>query len=402
MDKLFILLISALDFRRITREGTPYLYGLFENYPWTKINTIPETDLVPTLLTGVYPHEHRMWQVKLKSTPGCSSEGLADRLPDILTTTAQCFAHLITGSYNLASIPRWRRRRFEIYKTRYMKKCLRAYLDFNGVDTFLSIVGENRSSYLYNSRLHKLSSALPAVCHPNFSLKLLETHSMDTLQHWYLDDPDKISRFYSFIDGFIKELHNNCLSYGINMLILSDHGQEPVSDSINIRRIFDDLGIPKHEFTYYIEAPKARFWSHSDRAREKIVEALSNTEHGKLLYYKELYDYNVRFEDSRYGEYYFVAKPGYIFFPNDFYHPIGNIYLGLTEAQHRSRLTSPIYRGYHGYLPENESEKGFMILLNDQYKTECSEVELIDFAPTVLGLLGYRKPQYMRGRCIFN
>jgi hypothetical protein len=161
------------------------------------------------------------------------------------------------------------------------------------------------------------------------------------------------------------------------------------------------MGIPKHEYTYYIEAPKARFWFHSDRARETILEKLSSIQNSTLLSYRDLHKYNVRFEEESFGEYYLIAEPGYIYFPNDFYHPLANIFLGVTDRQQRSRLSSPQYRGYHGYLPHNESEKGFMILLDDCYKASKKAVKIIDVAPTVLRLLGYEKPDYMIGNCVF-
>jgi hypothetical protein len=129
---------------------------------------------------------------------------------------------------------------------------------------------------------------------------------------------------------------------------------------------------------------------------------LSSIEHGRVQSYEDLQEYNIKFPDSSYGEFYFRADPGYIIFPHDFYQPLANLYLGLTDWQQRSRVLNPKHRGYHGYPPNNESEKGFMILLDDRYKTTKKEVEIIDVAPTVLGLLGYEKPDYMVGDCVFT
>ena len=43
-----------------------------------------------------------------------------------------------------------------------------------------------------------------------------------------------------------------------------------------------------------------------------------------------------------------------------------------------------------------------MILLDDSYKATMQDVDIIDVAPTVLGLLGYDKPEYMKGQCVFS
>jgi len=79
--------------------------------------------------------------------------------------------------------------------------------------------------------------------------------------------------------------------------------------------------------------------------------------------------YTIEFDDDRYGEFYFIADPSYISFPNDYHHPLGNLYLGLTDWQQRSRLRRPKYRDYHGCLPHHESERGFMVLLDERYRT---------------------------------
>jgi len=403
MDKLFICYIDALDLRRINSEDTPYLYRALNSNPWVKINTIPEVDLDPTLYTGVYPHEHCIWQVRLKDTRLNSlGQRLTDHIPDIVSTTVQCLIHLFTGSFDLAAVPTWRRRQFNITKTRYIKKNISQFLRLYGNKTFLSIIGEKESNLIYNSNFNELPLVLPRLFSLNCRLELLHIHSLDILQHWNLDDPIRIQNSIREIDGFVENLNRGCKEKGVTLMILSPHGQEPVRESIDIINKFKGLGIPRDEYTYYIEAPKARFYFHTDRARETILALLSSIEQGRILSYKEMHDYNVKFEDKSYGEYYFILDPGYIFFPNDFYHPLANIFLGFSDWQQRSRFQSPRYRGYHGYLPNNESEKGFMMLLDHNYKAIKKEAELIDFAPTVLKLLGYEKPDFMKGQCVFT
>jgi Type I phosphodiesterase / nucleotide pyrophosphatase len=402
VDKLMICFISALDSRRINKEHTPFLADSFHRYSSLKIETIPEVDLDPTIMTGVYPHEHRMWQLRLKESPGSGFEpALTDRMPEMLMSTFQCVLHLFTGSFDLAAVPSWRRRRFEIKKTRFMKRSVGEFLKFNGIDTFFNVVGEKHCKFVYSSRFKQLFSLLMTLFPLKQKLELLQIHSLDTLQHWNLDNPDYIRKCYGEIDRFVKELHNECRKNGVTLLVLSDHGQEPVTGSVNIIKFLRKLRIPKNEYTYYIEAPKARFWFHSDHARETILEKLSSVKNSTLLSYKDLHEYNVKFDQGYYGEYYLFAEPGYIYFPNDFYHPLANIFLGITDRQQRSRLSSPLYRGYHGYLPYNESEKGFIMLLDDRFTAYKQEGSIVDFAPTVLGLLGYEKPDYMLGNCVF-
>jgi predicted AlkP superfamily pyrophosphatase or phosphodiesterase len=320
----------------------------------------------------------------------------------MVTTTAQCFVHLLTGPYDLAAVPRWRRRRFEINKTRYMRRNADEFQRLNGVGTIFSALGKDDCSYVYSQRLDELSSLFLSLGSGERRLEFFEAHSMDTLQHWNLDDPSKIASSYHQVDRFVNALHATCESNGVRMMLLSDHGMELVTEFIDIIGGLKALGLRRDEYTFFVEAPKARFWAHTDRARRRITEMLSALDHGTFLSYQDLHRYNLKFEDARYGEFYFIADPGQIFFPHDYHHPLANLFMGLTHEHQRSRLQSPKYRGYHGYLPHHESEKGLLILLDDRYKFRQPEMSIIDVAPTILTVLGEKPPDHMKGRCVLE
>jgi len=402
IERLMVFMAGSLDHRRINQQDTPYLSSLLEKYPNTIINNFPESELIPTLLTGRYPHEHGIWHVRLKSDKTLNSNSMFNYLPDLVTTTSQCFIHLFTGPYHLAAVPYWRRRRFEIFKTRYLKREVKRYLKINGFDTFFNMIGESNCNYVFNTELDKLDQILPSLFHKGLRFELVEDYSLDRLEHWFLDNEEKMIDSYNKVDGFIKFLHSECEKRGITLMILADHGQEVVKNRVDIIQKIHEMGIKNSEITYFIEAPKARFWFHSDSAREKMLNYLSENPDGVLLSRQDMHEFNVKFEDDSYGEYYFVLNPGTIFFPNDYYHPLGSLYLGLTNKQMRSRLKSPIYRGYHGYMPYNDSEKGAFMLLDDNYKTDKKEIEIIDVAPTIINLLGYDQPPSLKGRSVFH
>ena len=402
IERLMIFFLSALDYRRIDQEHTPYLYSLSKRYPWTRMNNFPEVDLDPTLFTGLYPHQHKVWQVRLKTGYDFNKYFARDYLPDIVTTTSQCLIHMYTGSFNLASIPDWRRRRFEIFKTRYDNKGVSEYLKLNGFDTIFSVIGESNCNYIYDTKLHNLDHLKPELFYKDLRLELIQTHGLDAISHWYIDNKRELTSAYNYVDRHIKFLHSECEKKGITLMIMIDHGMEPVKNSVDIIQKINEMGIKNNEITYYIEASKVRFWFHSDSAREKMLNYLSENPDGVLLSRQDMHEFNVKFEDDIYGEYYFVLNPGTIFYPNDFYQPLGSLYLGLTNKQMRSRLKSPVYRGYHGYLPHNDSEKGTLMLLHNEYKAHREEIETIDVAPTIIDLLGYEQPESLKGISAFN
>lgn len=401
IDKLLVFFVSGLDRRRIDLEHTPYLYELTQKFPNSIINNFPEVDLHPTLVTGLSPHEHGICQVRIKSGSTPQPKLLMDSLPDIVTTTAQCFIHMLTGSYNLAAVPYWRRRRFEILKRRYEKKVLSNFLKVNEKDTLFNIIGQNNCRYIYLARLEQFNTTKPQIFNGNHRFELFETHAIDTISHWNIFDNQKMIDSYNEVDAYLKTLHDECSRNGITLMILGEHGMEPVKKRINIKQIIRELGIRDSEITYYIEASKIRFWFHSQNAREKILNYLRDNNDGSLFSRKDMEQFKINFKDDSFGEYYFVLNAGNIFFPNDFHHPIANYYLALTNKMARNRLLHPAHRGNHGYLPHNDSEKGTLLLADEHYKTQNKEVTTIDVVPTILSLLGYEQPNELKGKSAF-
>lgn len=403
-QKLFILFISSMDLRRINPEHTPFICNLVNNFPWVKLTAVPEVDLDPTILTGRYPHEHGMWQLEIntENANGAFKEDSIDRLPDIVTTTFQCLVHLITGNYDLAAIPRWRRKRFIFRKTRYYERTVDKFLNLNGVDTIFNMIGSDNCNFVYLRRLNELNDSFGKFFQKENKLEFFEVHALDTIQHWNLDDIGKLMGYYKLIDDYVKHLYEKCAVRGVTFALLSEHGMEPVRGFIDITKKLKSLGIPRVEYTYYIEAPKTRFFFHSERAREKILDLLNNLDNGEVLSYKDLHKYNVKFEGDKWGEYYFIANPGYIFFPNDFHHPLANVFLGMKDSQQRRRLINPRYRGYHGYLSEYESEKGFIVVAGENIQKTSVEGEIIDIAPTILDLLGVENTYNLQGNVLFK
>jgi Type I phosphodiesterase / nucleotide pyrophosphatase len=426
--KMFICYIPGMDLRRINTNNTPCIASLFKSYPNVKIISFPNTDLMPALLTGVYPHEHGMWQVRLKSESLSSRRCSQNWIPDILTTTYQCLVHLFNHSFDLATIPARRLRHFEIMRfkqTRHyfpslfelFSKILYGknfeqnkseewhphFLEIGSIKTIFSIVGKGNSKFVFNRKFSKLNKILGKACSRDAHLEFLELHSLDIIEHWNLDDSGAMNGFYREVDTFIKSLHQKCEQAGVTLLILSDHGQEQVKGTIDIKGQLKRLDVSEDEYKYYLEAPMARFWFHTGRARAKIVDMLSSISNGTVLSYKDMHRYNVKFDHDQYGEIYFVADPGYIIFPHDFYQPFANCFLGLADRQQRRRIWNPKLKGSHGYLPRSASETGFMMALDHTFRTNGKpEIDVIDVAPSILALMGYQKPDHMTGSSAFT
>ena len=403
--KLLLCLINGLDLRRIIQNDTPFIYESLKSYPWVRVINIPSTDEFPTLLTGAYPSEHGMWGVRIKhdSYPPLISKFI-DKLPNIITTTTQCLLHLVINSIDLPSIPPSRRRFFEILKTQHDKhyKKIDNLLEIGGLTSCFGVVGRNHSNYIYSRSTNPIKKLITKPASGNYTLEILQLYSADLIQRWNMHNPERIHEYYGIIDRFVEILYEICKAKGIIFTLYSDHGYDEITSFININDLLQKLDLSQKEYKYFIEVSIARFWFHTERARIKITEMLKGLDNTSYFSYLDLHKYNLSFTDSKYGEAFLMTYPGYIFFPNDFYHPLANLYLGLIDPKQRSRLFNPRHRGDHALLPQFDSAKGFMILLDKNYKTTKQEISPIDIAPSLLDLLGYDKPSSMKGLPVFH
>jgi hypothetical protein len=403
--RIVVCYVSGLDRRRLSPEVTPAMHALLSEYPIVPMVGFPDTELASTIMSGALPHAHGLWQVALDPDPPSNSfTRFVEQLPDLVTTTAQCAIHMARPSFDLPAVPYRRRRRLRQTRFKY-------YMRANGAHTpqseFPHRIGDSPTlfssfrpgtmHYRLSTDLHRLTELLPPLFGAGEQLEFLEIRGLDVFEHWNLDNDAAIAMAYRLTDSFVADLAGRCDRHGALLLLISDHGQEVVRRRIDVAGQIGRLGLHKHEYNMFLEVPTARFWLHSDRARERIGELLANLG-GTVLGWRDLAQFGIQFPNADRGELYWVADPGCIIFPHDFYHPVGNLAMGFSDWQQRSRLTSPFHRGYHAYMPHHTCEQGFLLVRDRDRELVDACLRLIDVAPTVLGLLGIPQPSHMAGR----
>jgi len=403
--KVLLCYIDGFDIRSVNASNTPFISDALKTYPYVQISSPPSADSVPTLLTGTYPHEHGMWGVRLDTDIAISSlDKIADRLPDFFTTMVQCIAHMFNETTDLPTIPPRRRRYFKAFRTQHNTKYHNAanLLNIGGRCTCFGVIGENNSSYLFSKTSKPTDDLLSNVASGKYLLEILQYYSIDLIQRWNIDNPRKINVLFRKVDDFIKALYHKCLDNSITLILFSDHGYDRVIQTINIIDKLHRLKLPKSEYSYFIELSMIRFWFNTQNARSKIMLMLKSIDHTTILTSNDLEQYNIKFSDTGFGEVFLLTHPGYVFFPHDFHHPLVNFCIGLADNKQCPRILNPVHRGDHCLLPVFDSSKGYLMLLDDSYKTKMNEANLTDVAPTLLDILNYKKPYTMKGSSIFG
>jgi len=401
---ILVCYVPGLDARRLDDGTTPFLSRLRREQRVLPMDTLPSTELVPTLVTGTLPHEHRIWQVSLKPEfRQKMRRGLPDCVPDIVSTTLQCARHFVDQTYDLAVIPWRRRRRFELHRFKYTRRAASAQsmAEFSGYQSIFGLLGD-QAQYLFTKDFDSLPGLAQRLPTGRHLIEFVEMYALDLVQHWHLDDAGVMRDALSRTDAFARELHANCRRRGVRFMLLVDHGQERVIGSVPLLQAIRQTGVPETEYSYFVELASARFWFHTDRARQTLSEKLASLPHTTLLSWRQMHEYQVCFEDDAFGEAYLFADAGRIFFPHDFYQPIGNAVLGLMDRHQRSRTGNPVHRGNHGYLPHHPSEQGWLIAEESAVESPGRRAELIDVAPSLLSLAGVAPPAYMKGAVLYS
>ncbi len=402
-DRLLLCYISGLDLRRLDAETTPFMAEVLATCPWQPYSNLPSNELFPTLVCGADPTVHGVWGVRLGAPPVAGAPPRpVDRLPDGIVTGVQCVLHALRPPYDLAAIPPRRRRRLVVTRTKYKRRrqSNEALYGIGGVPSVMDVVGRERSRYLFSSTSYP-ARLLPQLCAPHAALEILELYSLDRFQQWNLDRPEQVRRFYGVVDAFLRDLHVRCQAANMRLLVVSDHGHEPIRASLDLMAALARSGLHEDEYTHFVEVSSVRFWCHSERAQRELSAVLERLGHGRLVRFDEMAQYGVPLKDSSYGEIFYFLDPGYIFFPHDFYHPLANLVLGLVDPMQRSRLRDPRHRGNHGHLPDTEPEQAFVALLDAGFVRADVDAHILDVAPSVLALLARTAPPTMRGRSLF-
>jgi len=403
--KRLVCYIPGLDLRRISPDQTPYLAELLASHPWATVQTVPSPEHLSTIVTGMHPHRHRIWQTRLRERSGRSlSKRAVDTLPDFVTTTAQAVIHQLFGCCDVPTIAPRRRRAFDFRRLKFRGRAATQDLlaQLNGVKSIIDVIGEERCRYRFSDRLADAPRLVDEACEEtDVDLEFVQFHALDMLGHWQIKSPEGFQQYYGLVDRFIRDLHRKCEAKGFGMVLMTDHGQEKVETSIDLDRLIRRLDVPRGEFAYFLQPIMARFWCHSERARTAVMQMLTEVK-GTAMSYADMHSLGVGFADPEFGEIYFIADPGSLFFPHDFHHPLVNCVFGLKDWQQRNRLSNPRHVAYHGYLPHHDCEKGFMAVLDDGCQLDSAEINLVDIAPSVLGLMGRELPDWMDGAARFS
>jgi hypothetical protein len=325
------VLVDALGWE-ILRDR-PFLDDVLEERRWLQTILGYSSGAIPTILSGRYPSEHGHWNLFYRSpasSPFRWTRPLA-RLPRPLVEnpiSRRIVKHLsrrlcgYTGYFSIYAYPVAHLDQWDLTEKRDIYEpggidCPSIFDQFRRLD-----IPYECYNYHRHTDAEILALGARRAVESDARVLFLYLSDLDRYLHHFIHDADGVTERLAWYEAGLRRILDAARAVReTRMLIFSDHGMTPVRWTYDLRRDVAALGLA--ESTDYLAAydsTMARFWAWNDRARARLVEALTDHPCGQLLGRDELGRLGIWFDDDRYYQLLFVMKPGVLLNPSDMGH----------------------------------------------------------------------------------
>ncbi len=286
--------------------------------------------VIPSILTGRYPPEHKHWFLYYYSPQqNCFLWTKAfQRLPPKLLNnryTRKLVEEIskrmmgYNGYFETYLIPVERLHLYDICENKriYAPRGMR-----NGKNLF-DILQERHidyKCYAYPMKDQEIfSQAQRDVQETDSPYYFLYFSESDAYLHRGCKDADGTNKMIDYYEREIRTLVTRARKKHdqVNLYVFSDHSMSPVYETYDLQTGIEGLGLKiTEDYIPFYDSTMARFWFFNDRAREAIVNFLRDKPYGRVLSPEEKKSRHVYFEDNMYGEELFLMNNGTIINPS--------------------------------------------------------------------------------------
>ena len=360
MKNLVVFLyIDALNSSFLNPNVMPFLSSLATRHPYCELENVLGYSFAiqSCMLSGKYPEETNHWlpyfyspqksPMMFRTFNKLGAVFPLDRFPSLRhLTVGQIRRFLLKDGVRINNVPLHIIDKLALYPYYYMCELpffhqLKELLE-KKCQASLTYVGTPKiKRHLYASLLHHIKTSE----HKN-ELIIAYDDALDGLGHKFGPYSAECLRYAKSLDrvlGRIYQKLKKCFGKNLAFLVFSDHGQCEQTHNLDLLSELEKKALYfAEDYLCFIDATMALFWPQNEVVQEKILNVLDEIKIGKVIDEDLREQYHIKFNDKRFGEIIFVLKPGGTFFPN-FFSPFSAM------------------RGLHGYLPEDEVQKGFLI-----------------------------------------
>lgn len=351
--------IDALNSSFLNSEIMPFLSSLATKHSYCKLENVLGYSFAiqSCMLSGKYPEETNHWlpyfyspqksPILFKTLNKIGVVFPLDRLPSLrYLTVSQARRYFLKDGVRINNVPLQIIDKLALYPYYYM--CELPF--FNELKELLEKKRQTSLTYIGPPQIkkHLYGSLLKYIRASNHEKEFIIAYddALDRLGHKFGPYSTECLHYAEYLDRVLLGVYQKlekCFGKNLTFFVFSDHSQCEQTHNLNLLSELDretlHLG---DDYFCFLDATLALFWAKNKVVKEKILELLGKIKIGKVVDESLQKNYHIKFNDERYGEIIFVLKPGGTFFPN-FFSPFSAM------------------RGLHGYLPENEVQKGFLV-----------------------------------------
>ncbi len=158
-----------------------------------------------------------------------------------------------------------------------------------------------------------------ALTKGEISFAYLYMAALDAILHREGTTGAGVQRHMAWYDAQIRRLLARAQARytTVRLYLFSDHGMTDVTTVCDLMARIDALGLRfGHDYAAMYDSTMARFWFLNDAARTRIVRALEAEPLGHVLSDDELQRFGCDFPNTRYGDLFFLLKPGVLLCPS--------------------------------------------------------------------------------------
>jgi len=286
--------------------------------------------VIPSILTGKYPQEHKHWSLYYYSpqtSPFRWTKGLLWLPKRILNSriTRKIVEEIskrimgYSGYFETYVIPVEQLHLFDICENKniYAPKGIR------GAESIFDILQNKNIDHKCFSYPLKdaeiLSQAKSALESSKNSFYFLYLSESDALLHSLCRNQEQVKAMVDYYEKEIRELYQIAGQKfnQVNLFVFSDHSMAPVNKAHDLKKDIEELGFSvSKDYIPLYDSTMARFWFFNHEAKETIVAELNKKEYGRILSKDELKAYGCYFEDERYGQIVFLMNTGAVINPS--------------------------------------------------------------------------------------
>ncbi len=184
---------------------------------------------------------------------------------------------------------------------------------------------------------HNLATLTAELRRGEISFAYLYMAQMDAILHQHGPESKQGSEKIRWYDRQIRQLLDVADERydSVNLYVFSDHGMTFCKEDCDLIPRIEGLALTFGEdYVAVYDSTMARFWFINDRAETAIRAALEKEPLGDILSTETLREWGCDFKNNRYGDLFFLMKPGVLLCPS---------FMGETHLA-----------GMHGYAPDDK------------------------------------------------